>query len=107
MVITKSVPKHSKADHIMMCDFVACADKYFGRAWRLPIRSGDKPVMKLTVYTCCTLYGELTAIYHGLNILTSNCMLLHILASSGLTDDVDMCILGHIFGRFIGSVTVD
>jgi hypothetical protein len=44
---------------------------------------------------------------HGMEILTSNCMLLLIHAAFSLTEDFSMCILGQVFGGCIGSLTVD
>jgi hypothetical protein len=34
-------------------------------------------------------------------------MLLLIFAASSLADDFEMCILGHMFGYYIGSVAVN
>jgi len=53
------------------------------------------------------LYGELTAIFNSMDMLTSYCMLLSIGAASSLSDDFSMCILGYSFGGCIGSVVVD
>ena len=64
-------------------------------------------VTSLSTYTCCTLYGELMAESLVMYILRSNGMLLFILASSGRTDDFEMCILGHIVGGCVGTIAVD
>ena len=92
---------------MMMFNLVECADKCLGQQWRFPISSGNKVVTYLSALTRCTLYSQLAFVRHGMNILTSNCMLLLILAASSLTDDFEMHILGHIIGRFFGSVAVD
>jgi len=42
-----------------------------------------------------------------MHILTSNCVLLLILAASSFTDDLKMRILGHIPGGCIDSIGVD
>jgi len=59
------------------------------------------------MYTQRTLRGVLMNVYHDLAILTSNQMLLLIIAASNLTNDFEMCILGHSFGGYIGSIMVD
>ena len=67
----------------------------------------DKLVIQLSTDTWCTLYGSFKAIYIHIEILISNCMLPRILAASSLTDDFEMCIMGHIFGGCIGSIVVN
>jgi hypothetical protein len=53
------------------------------------------------------LYAYLMAVHNAMDILTSNFMLLVILAASGLTYDFQICILGDMFHGYIGSVPVD
>jgi hypothetical protein len=48
----------------------------------------DKLVTEVSMYTSCPLYGYLIAVYHGMDILTSNFMLRFILSAIGLTIDV-------------------
>jgi len=52
-------------------------------------------------------YRQFTAVHHGMHILTTSGILVLFPADSGLTEDFQMCILGHIFGSFIGSIAVD
>jgi len=58
-------------------------------------------------YISSTLCRKLMAVYQDMDILTSNCMLLVICATCSVTDDLSMCILGHIFGSCIGSIAVE
>jgi len=90
-----------------MIDFAGCADSSGVRPSRIPLLNGNQLVTMPSVYTRGTLYTQSTASRHGINILTSNYVLHLVLTASGLTDDVWMCILGHIVGGFIGSVAVD
>jgi len=83
----------------MRDDCADSVDKCQGRPWRFPIASSDQLVTKLSAYTRCIIYSQLSTIHHGLNILTSNWMLHRILAGSGLADDFCMCILGPIFWK--------
>jgi len=91
----------------MMFDVPDCADECLGRPFMFPGMGSDKLVMKLYTDTRCTLYGKLMAVYLDMDTLTSNCMLILVLAASGLTDDIYMCILGYMIGGCIGSIALD
>jgi len=67
----------------------------------------DRLITYLSAYICWNLYGQLMTVDHGMDLLTSNSVLLCIRAASSSTDDFKMCILGHIVGGFIGSLAVD
>jgi len=69
--------------------------------------ASNKMVTDLSTYNSCTLYCLLMAVYLGMELLTSDCMLLPILAPSSFTHHFSMCILGHIVGGCIGSVAVN
>jgi len=105
--ITKFVRENPKADDIMMFDFTDRADKCLRRPWRFAIAGSDKLVTELSTYTSCTLYCELTAFYIDMELLTSDSMLLPIIAASGFMYFFQMCVLGHIFGGCDCSVAVD
>jgi len=49
----------------------------------------------------------MTAIQQGVNILTTNYMLLGSLGNYVLMDDFKMCILDSMIGDCIGSIAVD
>ena len=90
-----------------MVSVADCADKCHGPPWRIPIPGSDQLITQLFPYTWKRLCGSMVAVCLDLDKLKSNCMLLYILAASGLTDDCEMCILGHIFGGCNGSIAVD
>jgi len=69
----------------MMFDFADCVDKCLRRPWRFAIAGSNKLVTELSTYTSCTLYSLLTAFYFDMEQLTSDCMLLPIIAASGFT----------------------
>ena len=69
----------------MMFDFAERADKCLRRRWSLAIAGSDKLVTELSTYTSCTLYCELTAFYIDRELLTSDSMMLPIIAASGFT----------------------
>jgi hypothetical protein len=69
----------------MMFDFADRVDKYLGRPWRFVIVGSNKLVTELSTYTSCTLYCYLTAVYSEMELLTSDRMLLPIIAVSGFT----------------------
>jgi len=92
---------------MMMFDYAGSVDKCLGEPLRFPVIHSDRLVMKLSTYTNCKLYGELTAIYHYMDMLTSNCRLLLILATASHMYNFWICILGYLSGGCIGSVAVD
>ena len=47
------------------------------------------------------------AVYNLMDVLTFYCTLLRVPAASGFMDDCKMCVRGHIFGGYIGSLAVD
>jgi hypothetical protein len=66
-----------------MFDFVDCVDKGLRRPWRFAIAGSEKLVTELSAYTSCTVYCQLTGFYIDMELLTSDCMLLPIIAGSG------------------------
>jgi len=107
LFLWKFVRENARAYKIMMFDFADCADKGLRRPWMFPFTGCDTLVTKLSAYTGYWLYGQLTPIDRGMEILASNCLLLLIRAASSLTDNFQMCILGHVFCGCIGSLLVD
>ena len=107
MIVTKFVCEDPCGDNIRMFDITDCANKCLGRPGRFDIASGNTLDMYLSAYTRFTLHCQLKTVHQCMNILTSTCMPLLILAASGPTDDFQMSSLGHIFGDFICSVAVD
>jgi len=87
MFLWKFVRENARAYNIMMFDFADCADKCLGRPWMFPVTGNDRLVTQLSAYTSYLLYGQLTAIDRGMEMLTSNCMLRFIRAASSLMDD--------------------
>jgi hypothetical protein len=93
ILIRKFVRKIPRAETIMMFDFAASVDKCLGPPWRFPIMGSNNLVLELSTSTCGTLYGELTAVYHGMEILTSHCRILLRRAACSLKDDLQMRIM--------------
>jgi len=67
----------------MIFDVADHADKCLRRPWRFAIAGSNKSVMELSTYTSCTFYCELTGFYIDMELLTSDSMLLSIIAASG------------------------
>jgi hypothetical protein len=84
--MTKLVRENTRAEDIMMFDFAEHADKCLRRPWRFAVAGNDKLVTELSTCTSCTLYCELPALYNDMEQLTSDGMLLPIIAASGFTD---------------------
>jgi len=91
---------------MMMFNFADFADKCLGQPWRFAITGGDELVMQLSLYSSCILYHWLTAVYRDTTTVSSDRMLLCILAASGFTDNFQLCLQGHIFGGCICSIAV-
>jgi hypothetical protein len=70
----------------MMFDPADHADKSLVQPWKFAIAGSDKLITELSTYTSCTLYCELTAFYMDMELLTSDSMLLPIIAASCSTD---------------------
>ena len=87
ILTTKFVRQNPRADIIMMFNFADCEDKCHGQAWRFPMTGGYKLVTQLSNYTSCMLYDQLMAVHFGSTILTSDRMLLRILAASTFLDN--------------------
>jgi len=81
-----------------MFDVPDCADKCLRRPWRFAIVGSDELRTKLSTYLSCISYHYLTAFYIDMEILTSDCMLLPIIAASSVTYHFEMCVLGVISG---------
>ena len=77
--------KDPRADDIMMFDFADREDRCLFRPWRFAIAGSDELVKQLSTYTSCTLYCFLTALYIDMELLTSDSMLLPMIAASGFT----------------------
>jgi len=93
--------------NIMIFDFTDCEDRCHGQPGRFPITGTHTFITLLSEYTRYTLYGSLTAVDYDMDKLTSNSMLNPFHAASSLTEDVYLCILGHIIGGCIGSIAAD
>jgi hypothetical protein len=63
--------------------------------------------MSLSTYANCMQLRNLMAVYLDMDVLTSHCMLLHILAAFSHMDHFKISVLGNIIGLCIGSVIVD
>jgi len=83
--ITKFVRENPSADDLMMFDFADRADKCLRRPCRFALPGSDKLVTELSTYTSGILYCSLTAFYIDMELLTSDSMLLPIIAASGFT----------------------
>jgi len=83
--MTKFVHENPRAEDIIMFDFMHSADEFLHRPWRVAIPGSDNLVTKLSTYPSCILYCYLTAFYIDMEILTSDCILLPIIAASGVT----------------------
>jgi len=83
------------------------ADKGRSRPWGFLITGSEILVPQLTPYTHCSLFNQLTAVDHNMDILTSNRVLLRVRAATSLMENFEMCVLGHVFGGYIGSFGVD
>ena len=81
--MTKFVRDNPRADDIMMFHLADPADKCLCGPWRFAIAGSDKLVTELSTYTSSTLCCELTAVYIDMERLTSDSMLLPIIAASG------------------------
>jgi hypothetical protein len=104
---TKLVRENLRADDSMMSDFTDYVEKCLHRPWRFAIAGSDNLVTEHSMYTSCTLYCKLTAFYIDMELLTSDCILLPIIAAAGFTYFVSICVVGHIFGGCNCSVAVD
>jgi hypothetical protein len=71
-----------------MFHFTDDGDESFRPSWWFPIAGCPKLVSMLSMYTSGELYNELTAVYLGMDKLTSNHVLLQILAPSNITDHI-------------------
>jgi len=81
----KFVREDPRADDIMMFDFADWAEKCLRWPLRFAIAGSNKLVTELSTYTSCTVDCSLTALYIDMELLTSNWMLLPIIAASGFT----------------------
>ena len=81
----KLVRENPTADNIMMFNFADCADKCLRQPWRFAIVGRDKLVTELSTYTSYTLYCLLITFYIDMELLTSDCMPLPIIAASHFT----------------------
>jgi hypothetical protein len=107
MVVRNVVHNEPRAYDIMMFDFADFAEKCLSRPWQCHVMSANTLGTLLSTYTHCILCGYVTAIYHSMDILTSNCVPLLNCAASNLTEDFERCIVGQILGGCIDSVMVD
>jgi len=62
---------------------------------------------QLSTYYCCELSHQLAAVYLDTTTLTSDCLLLLILAATGSTDNFQLCVKGHIVSGCICGVAVN
>jgi len=90
-----------------MFNFPYCADQGLCRPWGFPVTGSEILVTQLPPYTGCSSCTQLTDVYHDLDILTSNCVLLLVCAASRFMDDEHMSVLGQFVSGYIGSFAVD
>ena len=70
-----------------MVDIADSADKCLGQQWRFPITGGYKLVTQVSRYSSWMLYHLLAAVYLDTTTLTSDHILLLILAAFGFRDN--------------------
>jgi len=99
--------ENPRTDNIMMFHFTDCVDKSLSQPWRFPGSGSDELVTQLLIHPSGTFYWQLTTVYFNMELVPSHCILHFILAASGFTSQVWMCILGHIFVGCICCIPVD
>jgi len=62
-----------------MFNFADCVNKFLCWPLRYPIAGSNKLVTYFSLYSCCTHYGLLKAVYRDMEIRTFNCTLLLLL----------------------------
>jgi len=105
--IANFICENPRTDSILIFNFADFAGKCLGRPWSCPLTGSDELVTSISNYPSCVLYCLLTVINIDIDWVTSDRMLLCILAASGLTYYSQMCVLGHIFGGYNCSVAVN